>query len=89
MDEPFDPFPNMPGFAIKSKIVRQTGDWVLGRRGRGLFREQFFSLCSKHGTPQDDCKLCRTGSWSNVLKHKLGHLFFKWSPRLWRWWVNR
>jgi hypothetical protein len=61
----------------------------LRSRGRGLFRQEFYSICSMHSKPQDDCDCCNAGSWRNVYATMLSHTFYKVSPFLWRWWANR
>lgn len=59
-------------------------------RGRFLFKEEFYSICSAHMHSEGiDCKLCETGSWHNVYMLKASQLVYKISPSLWRWWANR
>lgn len=59
------------------------------RRGWGPWRQDFYSFCSAHRDEQPDCNVCQVGTWTNHWGHLMGRLFFKISPRLWQWWVNR
>ena len=61
----------------------------LKSRGRWLFRQEFYSICSMHFESQDDCNMCNAGSWKNVYAVKLSHILYKVSPSLWRLWANR
>lgn len=61
---------------------------MLPSRGKGLWREEFYSLCSKHRDSRDDCNNCAKGQWMNVCRHKFGHAFYMACPNIWRWWVN-
>jgi len=58
-------------------------------RGWGPFKENWVSICSMHYEYQSTCELCRAGYWHNNLRWWLGHQVYKYTPRLWRWWVNR
>lgn len=59
------------------------------RRGRFPFRRTWYSICSMHYYHDESCDLCKTGDWSNDVRHWLGGRVFRYCPRLWRWWVNR
>lgn len=50
---------------------------------------KWFSICSAHLEPREGCKLCDTGHWVFMPTWWLGHIVFKVSPGLWRWWANR
>lgn len=58
-------------------------------RGRGLFREHWFSICSRHRYFDSGCKLCQHGLWMNIWRHRFCYLVFKLAPRFWQWWANR
>lgn len=61
----------------------------LKSRNHWVMRQEFFSICSMHMEPQDDCDRCNAGNWRNVYMAKLSSVFYKSSPRLWRLWANR
>lgn len=58
-------------------------------RGRLLWRQEWYSVCSIHRPHRDDCNMCRAGSWVNVWKQRASHLFYVISPSLWRKWANK
>ena len=58
-------------------------------RGRFIWREEFYSICSKHQKNKSDCDMCSVGSWTNVYKQRIGHLVFRLVPGIWRWNANR
>lgn len=58
-------------------------------RGSGLFKEQWFSICSSHLNPDKNCPRCHAGHWHNVYQSKFSNFVYKWCPRLWRWFANR
>lgn len=55
----------------------------------GPFRQEWYSICSRHCEHNETCRLCRTGHWVNAWKHAIGAAFFWCSPPLWRLWANR
>lgn len=57
-------------------------------KGWGPWRYNWFSICSMHYEFSHECKLCKTGSWTNHWKWKVGGWIYKIFPGLWRWWVN-
>ncbi len=61
----------------------------LRSRGRGLFRQEWYSICSRHGRYNESCDNCTTGLWINVWRQRLGHEVYKRYPNLWRAWANR
>lgn len=62
---------------------------VLRVRGRGLFREEWYSCCSMHSVHDETCSRCRVGSWENVWKVLFSGFVFRRLPKLWVWWMNR
>jgi hypothetical protein len=58
-------------------------------RGRWLWREEFYSICSRHYEWNADCQLCQHGVWRNIGMHHVGHFFYRFAYPLWFWWVNR
>ena len=58
-------------------------------KGKGLNKEIWFSICSMHFEHQEDCNMCNAGQWQKVWKYKLSSAFYKLSPKLWRWWINK
>lgn len=55
----------------------------------GPFRQEWYSICSKHSQHKESCHMCQAGQWINVWKHHIGAAFFRVSPTLWRLWANR
>jgi len=35
-------------------------------RGKFIWKERWYSICSIHGRYHEDCFMCRTGTWENV-----------------------
>jgi hypothetical protein len=58
-------------------------------RGRGLFIEDFYSLCSAHREWNPECKRCAAGMWHNRWVHMAGSFVYAVWPWLWRKWANR
>ena len=58
-------------------------------RGKGLNKEIWFSICSRHAIYDEKCNMCNTGSWQNAIKYKVSTLTYNLFPSLWRWRVNR
>lgn len=67
---------------MKRKIQLKTRYW-------GPFRQDWYSICSKHQSYAENCYLCEVGQWRNRWGRKFGNLVYQISPRLWRWWANR
>ncbi len=61
----------------------------LPTRGWGPWRQEFYSVCSKHRITHPTCSTCKAGSWPNCWKRALGARIYKRWPRLWRRWANR
>lgn len=57
-------------------------------RGRFLFKEQWYSICSMHANHDDDCELCNTGTWKNIYMSVFSSFVFKHFPKFWVFWVN-
>ncbi len=58
-------------------------------RGWGLWRQDWYSICSQHRDYRESCLRCRTGSWHNRIATKIDSLFFRFCPYGWRKWANR
>ena len=57
-------------------------------RGEGLKKETWYSISSRHSVHDNNCDMCKTGSWHN--DHKLAvegwiHDHFYW---FWHFWIN-
>lgn len=61
----------------------------LRTRNKGIKKEIWFSICSKHALYNENCNMCNTGSWKNAIKYKISSLIYDLFPSLWRWWINR
>lgn len=61
----------------------------LKTRGRGLRRQEWYSICSAHQEYKEDCERCNCGTWSNVWRVHFSNLVYKIAPGFWIWWVNR
>jgi hypothetical protein len=53
------------------------------------FKKDWYSICSRHQEHNKDCNLCIKGSYCSRWKLSVSAFFFKFTPRLWTWWVNR
>jgi hypothetical protein len=58
-------------------------------RGRGIFKEQWYSICSEHGVASKNCIRCECGHWTNICWQKITYSLYKLFPKVWVWWVNR
>lgn len=57
-------------------------------RGHGLFKETWYSFCSRHLEYDESCHICNSGRWVNNIRHSLSSFIYDHFPRLWIWWVN-
>jgi hypothetical protein len=58
-------------------------------RGRGLFVQDWYSICSAHYIYDETCHNCNTGEWYNRWIAYTNKFVFWLSPSFWCWWVNR
>lgn len=58
-------------------------------RFSGPFRQEWYSICSRHQHYSASCGLCQTGQWRNVWRQAAGSWVYDRSPALWRLWANR
>lgn len=60
-------------------------------RGWGLWRAEWYSLCSAHrnSSPDSTCENCRAGHWVNVYGHNIDSFVYRHWPDFWRWKANR
>lgn len=58
-------------------------------RGFGPFRQTWLSICSAHQVPDESCRLCAIGSWSNDWARAASGLLFRLWPKLWIRLANR
>ena len=58
-------------------------------RGKWLWRQEWYSICSAHYDDKDGCPYCEAGRWVNVWVHNIEIFVYKRWPDLWRWWANR
>jgi hypothetical protein len=61
----------------------------LPERGWGLWRQEWYSICSMHSVHDENCRMCTCGTWINVWTQMFGSAVFKIAPELWRRWKNR
>lgn len=59
------------------------------RIGWGLWRRDWYSICSAHQESQEDCDLCMSGSYVWYITHLINSLIYKLCPNLWIWWSNK
>lgn len=84
----YDAFPNLPGLS-KHLGLTQEDISIEEVSGFGPWKREWYSICSRHRHRDNTCDLCQVGSWKNIWKHKLCHVFYKCCPKLWIWWRNR
>lgn len=58
-------------------------------KGRFLFTQDWYSLCSRHQHHDENCETCSHGQWKYRYSHKISKWVFKKCPKLWVWWMNR
>lgn len=56
----------------------------LKTRGRLLWKEGWFSICSIHSTHDENCHMCKQGVWANLTKNRISRMLYKLSPSVWR-----
>ena len=61
----------------------------LRTQGRGIFKKEWYSFCSRRGKFDENCHICNVGTWNNVYKRIIGSLIHKHFYKLWFWFVNR
>jgi hypothetical protein len=54
----------------------------------GIFKQEWYSICSAHKEVQHYCQACFIGSWHNIILLKVGHYFYENHYKLWYWWNN-
>lgn len=65
-------------------------------KGWGLFRYEWYSICSGHGYNHDgnyyeydtDCSCCLAGRWVNCWLQVVESYFYNHHYPLWFWWAN-
>lgn len=58
-------------------------------RGKFFWKEEFYSICSRHFNWREDCPLCQKGEWINLWVHHVSSMVHDWAYPVWYWWVNR
>lgn len=54
----------------------------------GIFKQEWYSVCSAHVDVKHDCPTCFVGFWHNIILLKIGHYLHENHYRLWYWWNN-
>lgn len=62
---------------------------MLDNRRWGPFRQEYYSICSRHKHRDKECKACAAGEWRNRLVHRMDNIIYSNCRILWRWWHNR
>ena len=57
-------------------------------RGKFIRKEVWYSICSIHGEYDEDCHMCKTGEWNNVVEIWFDGLLYKISYPLWFYKMN-
>jgi hypothetical protein len=57
-------------------------------RGRGILKQEWYSICSMHIEHDKTCAMCNTGTYYNIYRVKCSQIIYDNFPNLWRWWVN-
>lgn len=57
--------------------------------GKWWNKKRWYSFCSRHQIYNKNCNICNTGGWRNVWLGNISSFFYKVSPKLWIWWVNK
>lgn len=55
----------------------------------GIWRQDWYSICSVHREHKKSCRMCRAGRWHYRAAMKLDSLFYWAWPWAWRKWANR
>jgi len=60
----------------------------LRSRRFGPFKQEWYSICSKHMVYDKNCNMCNAGVWCNVWKNNLSKFIFKYFPKFWHWIIS-
>jgi len=74
---------------MKHDHPKQGSFYRLPSRGRGLLRQEFYSIHSGPICDEEIDGVCPHGRWVNVTAQRLSTLLYRASPGVWRWWTNR
>lgn len=69
--------------------VQTQREEIARLRGHLWWREEWYSICSRHQKHDPACSTCQGGRWINVGRAYMSNVAFAISPRLWRWWTGR
>ena len=58
-------------------------------RGKFIRKEIWYSICSIHGVYDEDCHMCRTGHWNNVITLWFTNLIHDHLYPLWYYKMNK
>jgi hypothetical protein len=62
---------------------------MTGHRWAGPFRWTWYSICSKHREPREECPLCHCGQWEMDFAIALNQWVFAADPAFWQKEANR
>ena len=57
-------------------------------RGKFIWKEKWYSICSAHIKHDEDCPRCQVGQWKNVLSIWYDDFLYKYSYPLWYYKAN-
>ena len=58
-------------------------------RNKGIKKQEWYSICSKHSYYEPTCDMCKTGSWEYIWAMRFERIIHAISPNLWLWYVNK
>jgi len=58
-------------------------------RGKGLNKEIWFSICSRHQEYDESRKMCNAGTWKNATKYRINSIIYDLFPSIWQWYTNK
>lgn len=74
----------IPILEINNRGVYEKTNYKGEYKGIFPFRYRWYSICSRHGITNIECRLCMRGSYYNVLISKISRMFYRLNPKLWR-----
>lgn len=57
-------------------------------KGKWFWKSQWYSICSKHYEYDENCNMCKHGSWVKDYNHMFSSLIFSFYPNLWKFYHN-
>ena len=61
---------------------------MLKTKGWGPWKYEWYSVCSAHQNPHDNCVCCQAGDWQNSYKQYIISYIYERNYNIWFKWAN-